>query len=252
MSEQSEVYLAARLIQWGLRPRERPAQEKEYMALVDRYLDQPAFRAAVEDMARGLGLAILDIGEYGVALAPVDPSAFAYRPQDFRVGKTVEERLIDGLVQIAIAATVFPRSRDLEEDAALARQPVTIDEIDETLRTICSRLEEAARRTDDPLADEDLAGLEEAWRVYQRRLSSIATASGQQSARATRRVIEYGLDRLTEFGCFLRVEHQGGVHYQPTWRYQVQVKELAASKVYAAVRKRLEEVDADQGGAAES
>jgi len=38
---------AARLVQWGLRVRARPAQEPDYRRLVDLYHDEPAFRGAV-------------------------------------------------------------------------------------------------------------------------------------------------------------------------------------------------------------
>jgi hypothetical protein len=238
-----DAYAAGRLIQWGLQPRERPAQEPEYLELINRYLDISDFKVLVQSVARGLGLQILDVGEHGLVLAPDGESAFAFRASDFRPGKTVDERLLDGLVQIAIATTIFPRARDLADDPTLARPPVTVDEVEENLRTVCDRLQEAARGAPDPEASDEVAGLEEAWRLYQRRLASMATKDARQAERSTRRIIEYGLERLCEFGCFVRVAAREPTEYQPTWRYQVLVRDLAATTVYQAVRQALEAGD---------
>jgi hypothetical protein len=45
------VWHAGRLVQWGLRPLARPAQEPEYRELVERYFDDTAFRTIVRDVA---------------------------------------------------------------------------------------------------------------------------------------------------------------------------------------------------------
>jgi hypothetical protein len=230
------------LIQWALRPRDRPAQEPQYMALVNRYLDDPGFKAVVHAVAAGLGLTVLDAGVYGVIVAAEgEDSPFALRPADFRAGtRTVDERLLDGIVQIGIAATVFPRARDLEDEATVARPPVTIEEVDDNLRALCERLAEAARGAPDPIFYAYLAGLVEAWRLYARRLSAAATQNNRQSEHATRRRIEVALERLVELGCFVRQARAEVAHYQPTWRYQVLVRDLAASRLFQNVRRRLE------------
>jgi hypothetical protein len=232
---------AGRLIQWALRPRERPMQEAEYLALVNRYLDDAGFKALVLAVCAGLGLTLLDAGEHGVIVAAEgEGSPFALHPSDFRAGsRTVDERLLDGIVQIGIAATVFPRARDLEDEATVARSPVTIEEVDDNLRAMCARLAEAAHGAPDPVAGDALAGLEEAWRLYQRRLSAAVTRDNRQSEHATRRRIEVTLERLAELGCFVRQVRGEVAQYQPTWRYQVLVRDLAASRLYESVRRRL-------------
>ena len=35
-----DAYRAGRLLQWGLQPRQRPAQEPEYRELIDHYLER--------------------------------------------------------------------------------------------------------------------------------------------------------------------------------------------------------------------
>jgi hypothetical protein len=148
MAENNDAFLAGRLIQWGLAPRARPAQEAEYQRLVERYMDREAFRGLVREVSLGLGLLILDVGEHGLILAPAEESLFAFRPAQFRpTSASTDDRLVDGLIQLAIAATIFPRDRDLDEDSSIARPATTVEEVEETLRTICQRLEEVSRGT---------------------------------------------------------------------------------------------------------
>ena len=72
-------------------------------------------------LASGLGLLVLDAGDHGIVLGPAGESAFAFRPAEFRPSATADDRLLDGLAQLAIAATIFPASRDLEDEATRAR-----------------------------------------------------------------------------------------------------------------------------------
>jgi hypothetical protein len=229
---------AARLVQWGLRVRARPAQEPDYKRLVDLYHDDPGFRNAVRAVADGLGLVLVDVGDYGAIVAPLDDSVFALRGAEFRPTSTsVEDRLLDGLIQLAIAATVFPSSRDLEEDPAIARPPVTVGEIEDSLRALCERLAEASKDQPDPIQGHE--GFEEAWRVYARRLDAMETKDGSSARRTTRRLIETNLEKLREHGGFVRDRTGDEGSYQPTYRYQALVRELAANDALRRVREVL-------------
>jgi hypothetical protein len=236
------VWHAGRLVQWALRPLARPAQESEYRELVERYFDDAAFRIVVRELADGLGLHMLDVSEHGVVLAPQDDSIFALKPADFRpTGSKVDDRLLDGLAQVAIASTVFPRARDLDEDPDIVRAPVTVDEVEAQLRQMCERLSEEARGAPDPNAEDERRGLIEAWRVYMQRLDTMETRDSRKAMRATRRIIEYSLDRLREFGCFTQVRKGADTAWQPTRRYQVMVQQLAATTLFQLVREALAE-----------
>jgi hypothetical protein len=229
---------AARLVQWGLRVRARPAQEPDYKRLVDLYHDDPGFRGAVRAVADGLGLVLVDVGEYGAIVAPSDDSVFALRGADFRpTSATVEDRLLDGLIQLAIAATVFPSPRDLEDDPAIARPPVTVTEIEDSLRALCERLAEQSRDAPDPIQGQE--GFEEAWRIYLRRLDAMETKDGSSARRSTRRLVETNLERLREHGGFVRNNQGEDANYQATYRYQALVRELAANEALRRVREVL-------------
>lgn len=234
------VRQAGRLLQWGLRPHARPAQEAEYRELIERYFDDVGFRTLVRELADGLGLHLLDVSLHGVVLAPHDDSVFALRPADFRpTSSKVDDRLLDGLAQVAIAATVFPRARDLEDDPDLARPPVTVDEVEVQLRRLCEQMAEEARTRPDPDPEDEERGLTEAWRIYLARLAAMETSDSRSARRATRSIIKYALDRLREFGCFTQMRHGGEPAWQPTRRYQVMVQELAGTRLFQLVREAL-------------
>ena len=244
--ELDDAHRAGQLLQWGLHPRSRPAQEPEYQELIERYLDRTEFRQLVREVARGLGLVVLAAGKHGIVLGPSFDSVFALKAADFRNQSSTDDRLLDGLVQLALAATVFPRARDLEQDANFARPPITVDEIEENLRRLCERLEEEHQGKPDPLASDEESGFYEAWRVYRRRLAVMETRDGHKAQRTTRRIIEFGLERLRDFGCFIKESRGNQTFYQSTWRYQVLVKELAATTVYDQARRVLQGSSAPQ------
>ncbi len=236
-----DVFRAARLLQWGLQPRVKPVQHVEYLELVREYINRADFREVVEEMSDGIGLYVLDVSEHGVVLSPREDSVFLLRSADFRPSSTrAEDRLLDGLVQVTIAATVFPRSRDLEDDIERPRPPVTIDEIEDQLRGLCDSLAILHRDDPDPKSHDLNEGLDEAWRVYQNRYAAKETKDRRRSKGSTRRIIEYGLDKLKDFGCFVECKVEKKRAWQPTRRYNVLVQELAASRLFSQVKRVLE------------
>lgn len=229
-------FQAGRLIQWALRPRSIPFNEPEYRELVDRFIDQPSFRATVKQFADGLGLVVLDANDRGLFLGTQDSSIFAVKPSEFRGGRgSAEDRLLDGLIQIAIAATIYPRQLDLDEDSMEAKPPISCEEVDETLRNLAA--ENKRRAADNPdLASHDIdQGLQEAWRVYESRPGLKTTQNGSLSANSTQGLIRRHLQQLVEHGCFIMSLQGTTAMYRPTLRYQIQVRQLAASRLYKEI-----------------
>ena len=226
---------AGRLIQWALRPHARPATEEEYQDLVDRYRDQVLFRECVQAICRGLGIAVTAAGQRGVILTPDDDSVFAMTAEDYRRSGNAEDRLIDGFILVAILATFYPRAQDLEEDPLLARPPLTVEEVERTLRMLCEHLEEAARTQPDPTVQEVTAGLDEAWRAYQNRVATKTTSDGRASASTTLQMIRRAFGTLQQHGCASIVSRNGTEAYQPTWKYQVMTQEESVARLASVV-----------------
>lgn len=241
---------AGRLIQWGLRPKALPFNEPEYRELLRQYEDRPEFRALVDGCAEGLGLSVLLASERGLFLGPEDASVFAQSPSDFR-GRPVsgDDRLLDGLVQLGIAATVFPRQRDLDDDILEARPPVSSADVDETIRGLAEALKQQAAASPEDQIDR---GLREAWQVYESLSHARRTKDGKLAKRSALGRIEVHLDRLAEFGCFTAERQRTPVHYRPTLRYQVFVQELAATKLHQRVQAALDARGAEAAASGEA
>ncbi len=233
------LYATGRLIQWALQPRKHPVAESEYRELLAHYHDHSSFRDAVQAIADGLGLHIIKVSAFGMVLAPIEDSVFAVTPLNYRPSGSSDDRLIDGLIQVAIVATIYPNAQDLEDDAILARPAITVDDVEKTLQNICNQLEEPAHRQPDPLIDDLEAGLYEAWRVYRDKAQAKTTEDGRASPATTRGMISRGLEFLEKQGCLTYVSRDEPKQYRPTWRYQTMVQEWSAQHIYAVVHSLL-------------
>jgi hypothetical protein len=231
---------AGRLIQWGLQPRVRPGSEPEYGELVDAYRSRAEFRRTVDEFADGLGLFVLDVSDHGIVLSPHEDSFFRLRAADYRPSSTrVEDRLLDGLVHVAIATVLFPRPGDLDDDLDRPRPPVTVHEVEEHLRALADALAEAHKNAPDPEQGAHQEGLHRAWRIYHERYAVRETETERRGRRSTTGIIEYALERLRDQGCMVTTEYAGQPAWQPTRRFNVLVQELAASALYDEVQRAL-------------
>jgi hypothetical protein len=182
-----------------------------------------------------LGLAI----RYGL-----DPQARpAAEPEYKRVVDRVGDdgRMLDGLIHIAIMATVFPLEQDLVDTSSRQRTPVTGDEVDNTLRSICAAMEAQPEAHRDPLAHPETAGLYEAWRVYKQRLPD---GPRRGAMKGTKFLIEDAFEFLIRSGCMQRIKYMGQQAFQPTQRYRILVQDFAAEPLYAAVRAVMDSLPA--------
>jgi hypothetical protein len=240
-SEERAAFQAGRLIQWGLRPKANIFNEPECRELIDCYIDRPTFRGLVRELAEGLGLVILAANDRGLFLGTQEQSIFAQRPSDFRSGRvTADDRLLDGLAQVAIAATIYPRQRDLDEDALEAKPPITCHEVDEVLRRLCAEYKQRVADAPDAASDDLQRGFQEAWRVYEARPAARTTSQGGLALNSTQGLIRKHLQQLTEHGCFLISGQENHESFRPTLRYQILVQQLAATTLYRQLQSLLD------------
>jgi hypothetical protein len=227
---------AARLVAMGLRPRQLPARDIEYAELVRRYQQDPAFADLVEAVASGLGLGVLAVArQTGIVLAAMSESVFEMRIDDYVRRTALRDRQIEkvlhGLIHLAVAALSFPRADDLADDTYVGR--VSVDQVDQVVREACRSLDEKVSAADvnaDPL--QEAPGLEQVWRAYARRPSASSTKDGRIGSDSTRGMINKALKFLAEQGFVHQVSEDGGGTYRTTPRYQVQVRELAAERAF--------------------
>lgn len=228
---------AARLITYGLRPKQVPARDVTYAELVRRYTEDSAFKQLTHAVAAGLGLMVLDVSaQAGAVLAATDESVFEIKMDSYARQSKIRERretekVMHGIIHLAVAALGFPRPDDLGNDTYVGR--VSVEQVESVVREACRILDEraeAAEHNGDPLSD--APELEQAWRAYARRPMAAATKDGRLASDTTRGMISRALRFLADQGFLVQLNSEYGGTYRTTPRYQVQVRELAADAAF--------------------
>lgn len=216
------------LVRFGLDPRTRPSHNADYRRLVQRMQRDAAFATAFEDLAAGMGLFVLSADDYGVVFGCRDDSPFAMRVVDFRSGMKADDRLVYGLVLLALASYCFPRAADLDEFGEGVRR-VGVSDLTGYLVELSERLAET--REED--AEADHPELEAAWRAVLRVAASKPTASGRRSATTLAGKVKYTLELLAKRG--LLVPH-GKERFKTTRALRTQLREMTANEAFELVR----------------
>jgi hypothetical protein len=231
----SDAALAGELVRLALTPRSNPITDPVYREALEAYLSRPAFREMVHGLAHGLGLRVVEGTERGLIVAPVVDSLFGLPGREFRT-RTPQDRVLDGLFLLATITACYPRAADLADDPRIARSPITLSQIERVLREAAERVA-AQAPAGDATPEEQEAGLEPAWRELRRLPEVAATADGRAAARTSKQRIKKLLDRLTELGAFTLTTVGGEDAWQPTYRWQVQIQEYAATALWDEIQR---------------
>ncbi|GAA1594154.1 hypothetical protein [Actinoplanes couchii] len=219
---------AARLVGYGLRPRLVPARDDTYRGLIVRASTDDEFAAAVQAVAAGFDLVVMEISERaGIVVASTDESVFAIRAGDYwrRAGGDgkASDRVLHALAHLGAATMAFPRPADLANETYLGR--ITVDGVEAFVREAAGRLAEAAVRNDDADTAAGEPGLEASWRVYSRRAQTGSTGDGRRLPSSTTGIVGRALTFLSEQGLLTRTGDERHGTYRTTPRYRTQVRE---------------------------
>lgn len=231
----ADVADAARLVSFGLQPKLLPARDAEYGELVRRYREDPPFARLADAVATGLGLVVLEVSpRAGMAVAADHDSVFAVRMGDYsrRAASESTDRFLHGLAHLAVAAMAYPRPEDLADDGYIGR--ISVNGVDGFVRQACRRLEEQAAAdgtNTDPASD--TPGLEAAWRVWTRRSATGATKDARRLSGSTIGIVGKAVAFHVDSGFLQKVSDDSGGTYRTTARYQLQVRDLAATAAMA-------------------
>ncbi len=156
------------LIGYGLDPRLTPGRNVRYADLVALYNREPDFERAVTETALGQGLQTLGCSPiYGLVLTATDSKSPYHMGLDHYAAMTTNERHMNALVFLAIAAAAYPTPEALEAtDGPLPS--VTVGGVVRLITRISQRIKEQAGEADPPIDEpqlEPLYRLVLRWRV---------------------------------------------------------------------------------------
>jgi len=222
---------AGALIACALRPKTRPAADSAYRTLLGRYRVDVEFRTAVDSILDGLDVRVLSDSDLGLVLGVRRESVFAYRISDLPNVSGVTDRLLVGLVSVAITAYAFPSPADFDDDRI---RWVSVDEVERFVREVCERFKRAPGNEGE--GDETF---DEAWRAYDRLSPAYKADKGRGKARRSPASSTYWvasvLNWMVDQGLARQVPARGPEVFQLLERFRVQAGELAGNATYDAL-----------------
>jgi hypothetical protein len=198
----NHAYDAGRLLGFALRS-QNPMTSKEYAELLRRYDEDSTLRIGVDGICDGLGMRILYAGQFGLIVTPSDASPFRMTADNYKSGMAPEERILNGLIQVAIAAYSFPRAETLAQDHDVQPAPLTAQKLAEYLRGFA---EAEQRRAADASPDHVESEERRVWRQVLALALTKETASGRESSRSLTGMCRYGLEYLAGQGLMRLVD----------------------------------------------
>lgn len=222
------VRAASELIAFGLGRTHRPVDGSEYRALLDRYRTDLRFKDIVDAIAQGLGLEVLGTPRSGLVLAPEPAGPFATRLADLKPGMTAEDKLVFGLVLLALAAWAYPNDVDLDDPEA---KIIDVVKIDEFIRAAISDLVQVDG-ADGSVGERART----AAATYADLPSLRTTATGRRAAGCTLRYIDLVCDWLVEHGAAREAKSIGPDSFQLTDRFRMLVGDSAGSIAFEVLR----------------
>jgi hypothetical protein len=220
---------AGKLIALALRPRQTPWTSTEYAELLRRYEEDPQFRSIVEGVTEGLGMRIVDATRNGFFLTATEGGPFRLAADDYKQNMSAQERVLHGVIQVAIAAFSFPKAEVLDQDDTVAPAHVTPAKLAEYIR----KFAEAVGSPE--VANGDDSAERRAWREALARALTMETSGGKESTRSLTGMCRHALDFLESQGLMRKVDEENAV-YQGTTAYRIRLKYHAAHELLTLMR----------------
>ncbi|MFI5867869.1 hypothetical protein [Streptomyces sp. NPDC051546] len=223
---------AARLVRYACQPRRKPLGDADYHDLLERYRSTPAFREVADAIAEGMSLNVLTAhSEEGLRVSAVAGGLFAFKLADLPAKmRDPKDRLVYGLIHVAIAAHAYPTAADLEEETI---KRVSVEEIDRFVRHLVSRLREEAQEDAGLLPA--AAATRAAWSTYDSLPPHRLTKTGQLAASSSLGRIKAILDWLVLQGYAQPAKALGPLEYRLLNSFRLQVAGAAALPAFQKI-----------------
>ncbi|MEU3299686.1 hypothetical protein ABZ729_07665 [Streptomyces sp. NPDC006678] len=231
MNRHEDAAEAARMVAFAMARRKAPARSGDYAHLVQRFDTEPDFAQMVRKVAQGFDLTVLEVHPLtGLVLGTTPETDFAVSVSDL-VPQTADRPLYL-LAQLTIAAMVFPRPEDLDDDEHVGR--ISVRQVDDEVRvrasTIERRLAQTGEDVDPPSGQPGLEGL---WRAYLRRNATgkTKTQTGRAPQASTRALVKRAFTHLESHGFASKVSDEDAGTYVTHVKYRLQIRDQAAREM---------------------
>lgn len=228
-----------RLIRFALSPRLLPADDPEYLELVREFLSDADFQEVTSAFALGLGLRVLNVTtQSGLVLGTTAQSPFQLRREDYRASMKGSDRIVQGLIHVAIASWCFPRAEDLREADEVVPAQITVEKLVEYLHSLCEELKSREERN----VAVPSAEVRTAWQHILAYGKFADSTDGRGSFATLAGKVRFALNFLTEHG-FLKCT---GPDTRPVWlarpAFRIHVREMAGHEAFAIVSRAAQDI----------
>jgi hypothetical protein len=214
----NSAFDAGRLLAFALRS-QNPLTSKDYSELLQKYDDDTALRTIADSICDGLGLRVVYVGKQGMVLTPSDASPFRLTAENYRSGMSSEERILNGLIQVAVAAYSFPRAETLAQDDDIQPALVTAQQLAEYLREFGEAEQRNLTNAPDHVETEE----RKLWRDVLVQALTKETSAKRESPKSLTGMCRYALEFLVKQGLMRPVDEKKGI-YQGTSTFRIRLK----------------------------
>lgn len=230
---------SGRLVNFALRPRLLPAQEPEYLDLIRDFTSDAHFQQLAERILRGLGLRVLGVSvQSGLVLGTTAEGPFRIQRDDYHALRSASDRIVQGLIHLAIGAWCFPRAEDLGETDEVLPARLSVDQLTEYIHTLC---EELKAREERNIAVPS-AEIRMAWQHVLALGKYADSSDGRRSFTTLAGKVRVALDFFTEHGLFKREGTEGRHTWLARPAFRIHVREMAGHEAFAIVSRAAQEV----------
>lgn len=248
----ARLALAAHLVQCGLRGTASPRSDVRYRQAIALWEASAGFRAEAEAVASGLGLAIADVNDRGIALMVRDGSIFVPSPAQvhgiYANGTTSKERQTAAEARAVLCAAItvtaamaYPDAHAI--DGLTPSTPIFAKEVREKLVALAEREGDRAEGPADG-EPQGLGGMPALWDAVLRCAPIVTTQTGRHKEGTLGWHVQKAFELLAENGhADLRrpgEEGEGelGLHILPKDRFRKLVRH-SATAAHAAIREAM-------------
>jgi hypothetical protein len=221
---------AGKLIAFALRQTQTPWTVREYTELLRRYEEDPHLRAIVDGVTEGMGLRIVDVSRNGLFLAANEGNPFRLTVDDYKPNMSAQDRVLHGIIQVAIAAYSFPKAEVLDQDDNVAPAQVTPVALAEYVRKFAET--EAARSPSETVGETEERRV---WREALSRALTMETSAGKESVRSLTGMCRQALEFLERQG-LMRIVSEERAMFQGTTALRIRLKYYGAHELLMLMR----------------